>query len=221
MKFDEISCYATVNATDGAKVAELAESMKENGWKGAPILVCNMGLVTGSHRLAALKAIDSDAEYDGEVLYEDVAEDVTDEINDYCEREGIGFEEIQFDNLRDVFAGTWVEEYKDETLYRKRTGEFFLHSEGGPRTRCAKRDGSGWAGGEEISPQSYEEAREWAEENMDADGYASVFGAPDDDGATVPAMLSISASAKAKLEREASRTGKTQSRIVEELIEAM
>ncbi|MFR1638186.1 MAG: hypothetical protein ACLSVD_02870 [Eggerthellaceae bacterium] len=33
MKFDEISCYATVNATDGAKVAELAESMKENGWK--------------------------------------------------------------------------------------------------------------------------------------------------------------------------------------------
>ena len=32
MKFDEISCYATVNATDGAKVAELAESMKENGW---------------------------------------------------------------------------------------------------------------------------------------------------------------------------------------------
>ena len=60
-----------------------------------------------------------------------------------------------------------------------------------------------------------------AEENMDADGYASVFGDPDDDGATVPAMLSISASAKAKLEREASRTGKTQSRIVEELIEAM
>ena len=39
MKFDEISCYATVNATDGAKVAELAESMKENGWKGAPSLV--------------------------------------------------------------------------------------------------------------------------------------------------------------------------------------
>ena len=116
MKFDEISCYATVNATDGAKVAELAESMKENGWKGAPILVCNMGLVTGSHRLAALKALDSDAEYDGEVLYEDVAEDVTDEINDYCEREGIGFEEIQFDNLRDVFAGTWVEEYKDEIV---------------------------------------------------------------------------------------------------------
>ena len=106
MKFDEISCYATVNATDGAKVAELAESMKENGWKGAPV----------SHRLAALTAIDSDAEYDGEVLYEDVAEDVTDEINDYCEREGIGFEEIQFDNLRDVFAGTWVEEYKDEIV---------------------------------------------------------------------------------------------------------
>ena len=113
-------------------------------------------------------------------------------------------------------------DYYCETLYRKRTGEFFLHAEGGPRTRCAKRDGSGLVGGEEISPQSYEEACEWAEENMDADGYASVFGDTDDaDSATVPALLSISASAKAKLEREASRTGKTQSRIVEELIEAM
>ena len=57
---------------------------------------------------------------------------------------------------------------------------------------------------------------------MDADGYASVFGDPDGaDSATVPALLSIGAGAKAKLEREASRTGKTQSRIVEELIEAM
>ena len=116
MKYSEIASYAGINAVDAGKVADLAESIKANGWQGAPILVCNMGLVTGSHRLAALKAIDSDAEYDGEVLYEDVAEDVTDEINDYCEREGIGFEEIQFDNLRDVFAGTWVEEYKDEIV---------------------------------------------------------------------------------------------------------
>lgn len=109
-----------------------------------------------------------------------------------------------------------------ETLYRKRTGEFFLHVEGGPRTRCAKRDGSGWVGGEEINPLPYREACEWAEENMDADEYASAFGDPDnDDDAIVSALFKISANAKTKLEREASRTGKTQSRIVEELIEAM
>ncbi|MFR8533874.1 MAG: hypothetical protein ACLVDJ_10615 [Eggerthella lenta] len=113
-------------------------------------------------------------------------------------------------------------DYYCETLCRKRTGEFFLHVEGGPRTRCAKRAGSGWAGGEDVEPLAYDDAAKWAEENMDADGYASVFGDPDGaDSATVPALLSIGASAKAKLEREASRTGKTQSRIVEELIEAM
>lgn len=116
MKYDEISSYAAVNGTDAAKVAELAESIKADGWKGAPILVCSMGLVTGSHRLAALKAIDAEADYDGDVFSADVAEDVTDEVNAYCEREGVGFDEIRFDSLGDVFAGTWVEAYKDEIV---------------------------------------------------------------------------------------------------------
>lgn len=115
MKYDEIASYAELNATDEAKVAELAESMKQNGWQGAPILVCNMGLVTGSHRLAALAKLDVEG-FDGEALYTDVAEDVTDEINAYCEREGIGYDGIQFDNLRTVFEGTWVEEYKEEIV---------------------------------------------------------------------------------------------------------
>lgn len=113
MKFEQISNYQPVNRVDSAKAEALAESMKENGWKGAPILVCSLGLVTGSHRLAALKLI---AEDDGffEIDEWDVAEDVTDEVNAYCEREGISFDEIQFDDLGDIFEGTWVEEYKDE-----------------------------------------------------------------------------------------------------------
>ncbi|WP_101723050.1 hypothetical protein [Eggerthella timonensis] len=108
-------------------------------------------------------------------------------------------------------------DYYCETLYRKRTGEFFLHLEGGPRSRCAKADGSGWVGGEELRPLAYDDARSWAEKNLTADEYADAFGEPDDDGAVV-ATLKLSATAKAKLEREASRTGKTQSAIVEELI---
>lgn len=116
MRYDEIAAYGEINGTDEAKVAELAESIRENGWQGAPILVCNLGLVTGSHRLAALGLLDKDGSYDGDALSEDVAEDVTDLINAYCEREGIGYDEIEFDRLRDVFAGTWVEEYKDQIV---------------------------------------------------------------------------------------------------------
>lgn len=41
---------------------------------------------------------------------------MADEVNAYCEREGIGYDEIRFDRLRDVFAGTWVEEYKDQIV---------------------------------------------------------------------------------------------------------
>ena len=101
MKYSEIASYAGINAVDAGKVADLAESIKANGWQGAPILVCNMGLVTGSHRLAAL---------------------------------------------------------------------------------------------------------------------AELFGEPVEDGTSVVATFSLSAAAKAKLEREASRTGKAQSAILEELI---
>ncbi|MBS6976206.1 MULTISPECIES: ParB N-terminal domain-containing protein [Gordonibacter] len=116
MKYSEIASYAGINAVDAGKVADLAESIKANGWQGAPILVCNMGLVTGSHRLAALAELDADLGYDGDALDQDVAEDVTDEVNAYCEREGIGYDEIRFDRLRDIFAGTWVEEYKDQIV---------------------------------------------------------------------------------------------------------
>lgn len=117
MRYDEIAGYAKVNGTDPEKVAGIAGSIKENGWNGSPILVCNLGLVTGSHRLAALASIaaESDgADGLGAILASDVAEDVTDEINEYCERKGCGFDEVPFDCLSEVFEGTWVEEYKDQ-----------------------------------------------------------------------------------------------------------
>ena len=39
--------------------------------------------------------------------------------------------------------------YSGETLYRKRTGEYFLHGEGGPMTSYAVRTGSNnWRGSE-------------------------------------------------------------------------
>lgn len=64
-----------------------------------------------------------------------------------------------------------------EHLYRKRTGEYFLHGIGGAMSKYARRVGPDeWSGGEKIRPLSPEEAQKWAEEHMDADEYEQVFG---------------------------------------------
>lgn len=107
----EISSLPMVNDVDENKVSEIKKSILKNGWKGAPILYTNMGLVTGSHRLAALREIE-ETEDDDDVLFEDVAEDVTDIVNDYCEKNDMTWDELDFSYLREIFAGTWVEEYE-------------------------------------------------------------------------------------------------------------
>ena len=69
-----------------------------------------------------------------------------------------------------------------ETLYRKSTGEYFLHGQGGANTRYAVAIGAqSWSGGEKIFPLSLEEAKEWASENLDGDTYEEIFGTGDDD----------------------------------------
>lgn len=64
-----------------------------------------------------------------------------------------------------------------ETLYRKRTGEFFLYGEGGPMSKYGVAYGNNeWGYGEEIRPLTVDEAKAWAEEHLDADEYEAVFG---------------------------------------------
>lgn len=107
----DISSLPLVNDVDEKKVSEIKKSILENGWLGAPILYTNMGLVTGSHRLAALREIE-ETEDDDDVLFENIAEDVTDIINDYCDKNDMTWDELDFSYLREIFAGTWVEEYE-------------------------------------------------------------------------------------------------------------
>jgi hypothetical protein len=109
----EISSLPMVNGVNPDKVEKIKESILANGWQGAPILYTNLGLVTGSHRLAALQEIEETGE-DDDVLFEDIAEDVTEIINNYCSAHDTYWDEIDFGNLGEIFAGTWVEEYKDE-----------------------------------------------------------------------------------------------------------
>lgn len=82
----------------------------------------------------------------------------------------------------DSFAGPRDFKYWREELYQKRTGEFFLYGEGGPLSRyaVASSTGSGWTGGERITPLNATTAREWAEEHLSADLYQRIFTVPEE-----------------------------------------
>lgn len=64
----------------------------------------------------------------------------------------------------------------NETLYRKKTGEFFLAGCGGPMTRYAESMGHGWISGEKIIPLTVNEAKKWTEQYCSCDEYEAIFG---------------------------------------------
>lgn len=74
-------------------------------------------------------------------------------------------------------GGSWRDfSHFEETLYRKKTGEYFLHGEGGPNTSYATRCGNSWGYGERIIPYTEEKAKAWAEKHLDGDEYIDIFG---------------------------------------------
>ena len=116
-------------------------------------------------------------------------------------------------------------DYVIETLYRKRTGEFFLHGEGGARSIYSTRiDENNWASGAAIMPLTYDAAQKWAEEHLTADEYAAAFGMPteaDDPAATESLRVYLPARAKRLLDLECQKTGKTLAQIVADLAETL
>lgn len=67
--------------------------------------------------------------------------------------------------------------YCEETLYKKKTGEFFLYGIGGPASKYSKPViDLNWSGSESIIPLSNEEAKKWAETNLDTNKYEKIFG---------------------------------------------
>ncbi len=97
--------------------------------------------------------------------------------------------------------------YYSETLYKKRTGEYFLAGEGGPMTKYAMAVGqNGMRGGEGIIPLTYEEALAWAEREMDADEYEAEFG-PVDEGDLAHLHISVPASIADAIRKTAKTEG--------------
>ena len=111
--------------------------------------------------------------------------------------------------------------YIEETLFRKRTGEYFLYGYGGPMTRYAEREayGSGYTYGSTIIPMTYDEARAWAEGHMDVDGYESEFGeVPESDGEDVVLSVRVNPATRERLRRMAAESGRSQGAVLDELM---
>lgn len=110
--------------------------------------------------------------------------------------------------------------YWCETLYCKRTGEYFLHGEGGPMSRYSEQiEQNSWSSGEKIIPLSYENARKWAEENLTADEYEREFGEITEDETAETINVSMPAALAAKLRRRAQEEGVSVSRLIASILE--
>lgn len=118
-------------------------------------------------------------------------------------------------------GGTWRDfSHVEETLYRKKTGEYFLYGEGGPMTRYAEAQGQNqWSGGSRIMPMTYQEAAQWAEEHLTADEYESIFGQVTEDDTKRVVTYNLTVTAAEKLRRMAEQQGISASELLETLIQ--
>ena len=107
-----------------------------------------------------------------------------------------------------------------EALYRKRTGEFFLHGDGGAKSKYAKRYDNFWYGGQQIIPLSEREAREWAEKHLSGDEYEAIFGLIEEDESQATITISISANAMDCGRRVAAERGLSLSALIEALLKS-
>ncbi|MCW6663966.1 hypothetical protein NHG23_08725 [Aerococcaceae bacterium NML190073] len=104
----------------------------------------------------------------------------------------------------------------EETLYKKRTGEYFLHGEGNGMSKYADSYGDMRGPGKTIVPLTFEEAREWAERKLEAEEYESEFGTPEEGFTDIHTQIPNELADK--LEKAKSETGKSQKDIVTEAL---
>lgn len=110
----------------------------------------------------------------------------------------------------------------EETLYRKRTGEFFLFGVGGPMSKYARAEGqNSWTGGERIMPMSWDEARAWAEEHLDTEEYIAAFGPVSEEDGDVMLSIRVPVSLAETLRRTAAKRNVTQQALLTQLLRTL
>ncbi len=110
--------------------------------------------------------------------------------------------------------------YYEETLYRKRTGEYFLYGYGHGDSKYAKQVCGDFGPGSDIIPLTYEQARTWAERELSADEYESIFGevSDADDDQDVVLSVRVSPATRERLRRMAAESGMSQGDLLEDII---
>ena len=109
--------------------------------------------------------------------------------------------------------------YYEETLYCKRTGEYFLYGYGHGESKYAKQVLGAWGPGEDIIPMTYEQARQWAEVSLDAEEYEREFGeVPESEGEDVVLSVRVSPATRERLRRMAAESGRSQGDLLDEIV---
>lgn len=124
--------------------------------------------------------------------------------------------------LYDTEKATLVATYHDNTcaerLYRKRTGEFFIHGRGSSdNDDYAVWKGNRVTGSEQIKPLTPKLAMAWAAKHLSRQQYDDIFGSGADDQ-KVTISLSLPVGAVKTLKNAAAEQGRTASALIAEMI---
>ena len=112
--------------------------------------------------------------------------------------------------------------YFYERLYKKANGEYFLCAEGGPLSKYNRSVGTNeTSGSETIIPLTTEEARNWAEDNLDADDYIAAFGLPPEDENYVTVTTNIPTASYNKIVSDASAAKMSVKDYIDVMINAL
>lgn len=107
-----------------------------------------------------------------------------------------------------AYLGDWEDSsrWRREELYKKRTGEYFLYSEGHEEP-------------EKITPLGFNEAKEWGSKHLEKIEYEIEFEVAQDDNAVTRLHVEIPTSLNDRLELERSKIGASKAEVVIEALE--
>lgn len=114
-------------------------------------------------------------------------------------------------------------DYFEEELYLTRSGKYFLYGHGGGNSRYGEWHGNSGGPGYAINAMSYSEAREWAEENINADIFMAAFpgdATNEDEGEErVSITITVLPSTRARLEKAKQIKGSSWGTIIDDLVQ--
>ena len=106
-----------------------------------------------------------------------------------------------------------------ETLYKTKSGHYFLYGEILPMSAYASRQKDNLLSDSKfIIPLTPALAVQWGRKNLTAPECNKQFDEPEDSGCKEKLSLSVSSAVKRKLEKQRKETGKSISRIISELV---